>query len=265
MVPGWYQDVLWIFGSCREFSSFASLDKTSWVMTPKPWKKTHKLLQNMVLLKQKHLLLGYVETETIFLKNNWLFVDSFFAFLCSCRDKNWSSWSLHLGLKYFSHPSFPKSAGNLSDDNMFIFDKRTYTPKLQSVVHETGHKVFQSITWKTSRRSWCIWHCWLTCTEAPPRRFVSNEFGRWILRNPEPNDMPQMILSPNHWDGSLVTRRPQALYHLYPSTLINPNSLPLKHVETSRSYAAMLAMLSVLLCALLCVSYVFLCLASWSL
>jgi hypothetical protein len=72
-------------------------------------------------------------------------------------------------------------------------------------------------------------------------------------------------LSPNHWDGSLVTRRPQALYHLYPSTLINPNSLPLKHVETSRSYAAMLAMLSVLLCALLCVSYVFLCLASWSL
>lgn len=81
---------------------------------------------------------------------------------------------------------------------------------------------------------------------------------RWFCR--------QIIGTEAWWQGAQGGHRPfTSLYHLYPSTLINPNSLPLKHVETSRSYAAMLAMLSVLLCALLCVSYVFLCLASWSL
>ena len=142
MIPGWYQDDTRMSCGFSEvvvnFQVLRHLTKhhESW---PQNHEKKHtNCCKIWCCWNRNTCYLAMLRQKRFFSKNNWLFVDSFFAFLCSCRDKNWSSWSLHLGLKYFSHPSFPKSAGNLSDDNMFIFHKRTYTPKLQSVVHESG-------------------------------------------------------------------------------------------------------------------------------
>ena len=263
MIPGCLVDfrkLSWIFKFCVTWQDIMSHD-------PKTMKKNHtNCCKIWCCWNRNTCYLAMLRQKRFFLKNNWLFVDSFFAFLCSCRDKNWSSWSLHLGLKYFSHPSFPKKCWesfrwqhvHFRQENIHSkapkcspWDRSQGPSKALLERPQEGVGAFGIAGWRVRKLR-------------PGGLFQTNSADEfWEIQSPTTCHRwfcRQIIGTEAWWQGAQGGHRPfTSLYHLYPSTLINPNSLPLKHVETSRSYAAMLAMLSVLLCALLCVSYVFLC------